>query len=131
MSNILNMNETSVWFDMAGNLPLTKETRKQFIFAELAMKKTDSRLSCQLPRKVPTMMVYDSFKGHLEESVKIKFRDKGMTIWMAEDGVDTTAIGNFHRARLSGVFGWVKLSWDRIRDETIINPSKLVFLGWN
>ncbi|GBB84905.1 hypothetical protein RclHR1_01150009 [Rhizophagus clarus] len=104
----------------------------------------------------PTMMVYDSFRGHLEESVKIKFRDRGIDlavilggltsicqpldvtinkpfkdnlrkewhIWMAGGGAGMTVSGNFHRARLSDICGWVKRSWDRIPDEMVIESFK-------
>ena len=42
--NIFNMNEMSVWFDMAGNLLSIQKVRKQFIFVQLAMKKINSQL---------------------------------------------------------------------------------------
>jgi len=45
LSNILNIDETSTWFDMAGNFTINNTGEKRFIFAELAMKKTDLRLS--------------------------------------------------------------------------------------
>jgi len=35
----------------------------------------------------PTMMVYDSFRGHLEDSVKTKFRDKGIDLAVIPGGL--------------------------------------------
>jgi hypothetical protein len=37
--------------------------------------------------KVPMMMVYDSFKGHLEDSVKSKFRDSGFDLAVIPGGL--------------------------------------------
>ena len=35
----------------------------------------------------PTMMIYDSFRGHLEDSVKTKFRDKGIDLAVIPGGL--------------------------------------------
>src|SRR5437763_13227761 len=35
----------------------------------------------------PTMIVYDSFRGHLEDSVKTKFRDKGIDLAVISGGL--------------------------------------------
>ncbi|GES84676.1 pogo transposable element with KRAB domain [Rhizophagus clarus] len=35
----------------------------------------------------PTIMVYDSFRGYLEESVKTKFRDKGIDLAVISNGL--------------------------------------------
>ncbi|GBB93659.1 hypothetical protein RclHR1_22080001 [Rhizophagus clarus] len=35
----------------------------------------------------PTMIVYDSFRGHLEKSVKIKFRDRGIDLAVIPGGL--------------------------------------------
>jgi len=37
--------------------------------------------------KVPRIMVYDSFKGHLEESVKEKFREYGFNLAVIPGGL--------------------------------------------
>ena len=37
--------------------------------------------------RAPMMMVYDSFKGHLEESVKEKFRDSGFYLAVIPGGL--------------------------------------------
>ena len=44
LTNILNMDETPVWFDMAGNFTIDKVGEKRFIFAVREMKKTDLQL---------------------------------------------------------------------------------------
>src|SRR4051812_41681208 len=36
---------------------------------------------------IPTMIIYDSFRRHLEESVKTKFRDKGINLAVILDGL--------------------------------------------
>ncbi|EXX75300.1 hypothetical protein RirG_042970 [Rhizophagus irregularis DAOM 197198w] len=214
MSNILNMDETPVWFDMTGNFTIDNRGEKTIHIRGTGNEKNrftvvltvsadgtkfppicifkGKRLSHgeQIPSGVivwfqqngwmdselmkdyvdyvnsnlgkmgisnaPTMMVYDSFRGHLEESVKIKFRDRGIDlavipggltsicqpldvsinkpfkdnlrkewhIWMAGGGSGMTASGNFRRARLSDVCGWVKRAWDRISDEIVIESFK-------
>src|SRR5215208_2251450 len=86
----------------------------------------------------PTMLVYDSFKGHLEESVKNKFRESNVYLAVIPGGLTSIcqpldiainkpfkdnlrkewhlwiageiAAGNLRRARLSEVCGWVKRS---------------------
>ena len=35
----------------------------------------------------PTMMVYDSFRGHLEDSVKNKFQDNGIDLAVIPGGL--------------------------------------------
>ncbi|GET02369.1 pogo transposable element with KRAB domain [Rhizophagus clarus] len=122
LNSIYNMDETPIWFDMAGNMILIIKETKQCIFVLLVMIKIDGSKyppicifkGKQLPRgevipkgvicwfqengwmtsdlmkkyieflfrlrmaenlsKEPAMMVYDSFRGHLEESVKDKFK---------------------------------------------------------
>ncbi|GBB94842.1 hypothetical protein RclHR1_24220001 [Rhizophagus clarus] len=73
-----------------------------------------------------TIMVYDFFRGHLEESVKIKFRDRSIDLAVIPDGGGTRMIAseNFCCARLSDVCGWVKRSWDRIPEEMVIESFK-------
>ncbi|CAB4441714.1 unnamed protein product [Rhizophagus irregularis] len=82
------------------------------------------------------MMVYDSFKGHLEESVKESFvkmainkpfKDnlrKEWHLWMASSGARETKKENLRRAKISEVCGWVKRAWDNISDEIIIESFK-------
>ncbi|GBC04183.1 hypothetical protein RclHR1_05560003 [Rhizophagus clarus] len=57
-----------------------------------------------------TIMIYNSFKGHLEKSVKTKFHDKNNLrkewhIWMAEGGTGTTTSENLRYARLFDICG--------------------------
>jgi len=37
--------------------------------------------------RTPTMLIYDSFKGHLEESVKEKFRDSNIDLAVISGGL--------------------------------------------
>ena len=41
LTNILNMDEVPVWFDMAGNFTIDKVGEKRFIFVVREMKKTN------------------------------------------------------------------------------------------
>ena len=44
LSNILNMDETPVWFDMAGNFTINQKGEKQYTSVQQVMKKIDLRL---------------------------------------------------------------------------------------
>ncbi|CAG8778203.1 39294_t:CDS:2, partial [Gigaspora margarita] len=78
--------------------------------------------------KAPTMMVYDSFRGHLEDSIKKKFSKNGYDLavipgvayWMSTGGAGETAKGNLRRARIGDVCRWVKNSWENISAEIIV-----------
>ncbi|GBB92349.1 hypothetical protein RclHR1_00020052 [Rhizophagus clarus] len=64
LCNIFNMDETPVWFDMAGD-------------------ETNKRTGAGAPK----LMVYDSFRGHLKKSVKEKFRDYGFDLGVIPGGL--------------------------------------------
>ncbi|GES91232.1 pogo transposable element with KRAB domain [Rhizophagus clarus] len=111
LNNIFNIDETSVWFDMAGNMMVNNKGDKTVHICTTGNDKNHFTvvLTCsadgtkyppicifkgkQLPRgevipksvicrirmsenlsKESAMIVYDSFRGHLEKSVKIKFK---------------------------------------------------------
>ncbi|GBB94966.1 hypothetical protein RclHR1_24520002 [Rhizophagus clarus] len=78
--------------------------------------------------KEPAMMVYDSFQGYLEESIKDKFKqhDFHLAIIPAEltSGAGETEAGNLKRARIGDVCDWVRHLWDAIFDQIIFNSFK-------
>uniref|UniRef100_U9U240 DDE-1 domain-containing protein n=1 Tax=Rhizophagus irregularis (strain DAOM 181602 / DAOM 197198 / MUCL 43194) TaxID=747089 RepID=U9U240_RHIID len=92
--------------------------------------------------KEPAMMLYDSFRGHLKESVKeAKFKQHNFQLavipggltnnlqkewheWMCKSGSGVTEGSNLKKARISEVCGWVKRSWDAISDQIIFNSFK-------
>ncbi|GES99125.1 pogo transposable element with KRAB domain [Rhizophagus clarus] len=138
---------------MAGNFTIDNKDGTKFPPICIFKRK---QLSCD--EQVPSGVIvwFQESGGHLEESVKIKFRDRGIDlavilggltsicqpldvtinkpfkdnlrkewhIWMAGGGAGMTVSGNFHRARLSDICGWVKRSWDRIPDEMVIESFK-------
>ncbi|RGB35983.1 hypothetical protein C1646_698368 [Rhizophagus diaphanus] len=64
--------------------------------------------------KNPVMMLYDSFRDHLEETV----------IPIELTSICQPLNGNLKKARISEVCGWVKRSWDAISDQIIFNSFK-------
>ncbi|CAB4421032.1 unnamed protein product [Rhizophagus irregularis] len=90
LSNIFNMDETPVWFDMAGNFTIDNRSEKTIQicgtdgtkFPPICIFKEHLEIN-----NTPTMMVYDSFREHLEESVKTKFRDKGIDLAVIPGGL--------------------------------------------
>ncbi|CAG8781768.1 8686_t:CDS:2, partial [Gigaspora rosea] len=159
LGNILNMDETPVWFDMAGNFTvnlkgektvhiratgndknrftgkrLTRKEQKRipagivvwfqangWMDTNLMIKYVDYLHELRLKngtRNKPTMLVYDSFKGHLEDSVK-KWHN-----WMGKGGAGNTAAGNLRRARIGDVCTWVKNSWEKLPNEMIVESFK-------
>ena len=55
--------------------------------AELMEKYTDYIKNNLRINDISTMMVYDSFRGHLKESVKTKFRDNGIDLAVIPGGL--------------------------------------------
>ncbi|PKB99624.1 hypothetical protein RhiirA5_429404 [Rhizophagus irregularis] len=62
--------------------------------------------------KEPAMMLYDSFRDHLEESVKAKFKQHNFQLavisggltsheWMCKGGLSVTEGGDLKKARIS------------------------------
>ncbi|CAB4426858.1 unnamed protein product [Rhizophagus irregularis] len=103
--------------------------------------------------KEPAMMVYNSFQGHLEESVKGKFKQHDFHLAVIPAGLTNICqpldvsinkpfkdnmrkewhiwmcqggAGETETARLirSSICGWVKRSWDAISDQIIFNSFK-------
>ncbi|GES99044.1 pogo transposable element with KRAB domain [Rhizophagus clarus] len=72
-SNIFNMDKTPVWFDMM-DANLMKD------YVDYLVEEVDET-------EFPKMMVYDSFKGHLEESVKNKFRENNFDLVVIPGGL--------------------------------------------
>ncbi|PKB95181.1 hypothetical protein RhiirA5_437209 [Rhizophagus irregularis] len=78
--------------------------------------------------KEPAMMVYDSFRDHLEESVKTKFKQHNFQLaewheWMCKASAGLTT-GNLKRVKISDVCSWIKRLWDAISDQIIFNSFK-------
>ncbi|PKC11383.1 hypothetical protein RhiirA5_413137 [Rhizophagus irregularis] len=85
--------------------------------------------------RAPKLMVYDSFRGYLEKSVKEKFRDYRFDLGIILGGLTSlcqpldVAINKPFKANLRkewhfDVYAWVKCSWDGISDEIIIDSFK-------
>ena len=62
--------------------------------------------------ETPMMMVYDSFRGHLEDSVKKKFRDNGIDLAVIPGGLTSVCqpldvainnIGKFFKGQICAV----------------------------
>ncbi|CAB4413836.1 unnamed protein product [Rhizophagus irregularis] len=79
------------------------------------------------------MMVYDSFRGHLEESVKQKFKDNHVELAVIPGGLTSIcqpldiAINKPFKDNLRKeceVCGWVKRSWENVSEEIIIRAFK-------
>ncbi|CAG8555441.1 5815_t:CDS:2, partial [Scutellospora calospora] len=118
LQNILNMDETPVWFDMAGNVTINEKGKKTVhihgtgneknrftVILTYAADETKFPPICifkgqclsrkeQIPsgernheHKTSAMMVYDSFSGHLEDSVKKKFRENGYNLAVIPGGL--------------------------------------------
>ncbi|CAB5354237.1 unnamed protein product [Rhizophagus irregularis] len=156
LSNILNIDETSVWFNMAGNFTIDNNRdgtkfspicifkgkrlphNEQFPSGVIVWFQQNRWMDAQLMKKyvdyikehleinnIPTIMVYDSFRRHLEESVKTKFRDKGIDLAVIPGGgAGIITSGNLCCARLSDVCEWVKRAWEGIPDEMVIESFK-------
>ncbi|CAB4412743.1 unnamed protein product [Rhizophagus irregularis] len=105
-----------VWFQECGWM--NADLMKHYVsyLNQIRMSSGQSRL--------PAMMVYDSFRGHLEESVKQKFKDNHVELAMNNGGAGYTAAGNLRRAKISEVCGWVKRSWENVSEEIIIRAFK-------
>ncbi|GBC20294.2 pogo transposable element with KRAB domain [Rhizophagus irregularis DAOM 181602=DAOM 197198] len=126
-SNIFNMDETPVWFDMAGNftinvigdktvhihrtngskLPLIcifkkkkKPRGEQFPDGVIVWFQENGWMDANIMKnyidylveevdepELLKMMVYDSFREHLEESVKKKFRENGFNLAVIPGGL--------------------------------------------
>ncbi|CAG8676174.1 11859_t:CDS:2 [Gigaspora margarita] len=71
------------------------------------------------PKKDLAMLVYDSFRDHLEDSVKNKFCKYGFNLAVIPSGAGKTAKGNLRHARIIDICTWVKNSWENISDEII------------
>ncbi|CAG8821598.1 19485_t:CDS:2, partial [Gigaspora margarita] len=127
---IANMNETLVWFDMAGSLTINP---KEF-------------------RNSKMMLVLDSFAAHITDKAKTAFRSEntdlavipgGLTSmcqpldvcinklfkdklhsywhkWMADSGNGLTKSKNLRRADLSTVCHWILNAWNDISNEIIV-----------
>ncbi|GBB97766.1 hypothetical protein RclHR1_03060023 [Rhizophagus clarus] len=91
--NIFNMDEMPVWFDMAGNITINPKGEKTVYIRGTGNEKnwftvvlicaadgTKLPLICIFKRKFLAMMVFDSFRGHLEKSVKQKFNDNHVNL---------------------------------------------------
>ncbi|GBC39391.2 pogo transposable element with KRAB domain [Rhizophagus irregularis DAOM 181602=DAOM 197198] len=126
MCNIFNMDETPVYFDMAGNFTVNQTGEKTVhirgtdgtklppicIFKGKRLGRgeqipsgvvvwfqengwMDSKLMINYidyyfnnnRSRDPTMLVYDSFRGHLEESVKAKFHDNNIDLAVIPGGL--------------------------------------------
>ncbi|PKK66258.1 hypothetical protein RhiirC2_714982 [Rhizophagus irregularis] len=72
-----------------------------------------------------TIMVYNSFRGHLKESVKAKFCDHYIDLTVIPRGsAGVIVLGNPRRVRLSNICELVKRSWEKIPDEMVIESFK-------
>ncbi|GES96510.1 pogo transposable element with KRAB domain [Rhizophagus clarus] len=148
------MDETPIWFDMAGNMTINNKGDKTVYICTTDGSKYPSICifkGKQLPREevIPK-------GGHLEESVKNKFKQHdfhlavipaGLTSicqpldvsinkpfkdimrkewheWICQGGAGETEAGNLKRARISDVCGWIKRSWDAISNQIIFNSFK-------
>ncbi|PKC65937.1 hypothetical protein RhiirA1_394875 [Rhizophagus irregularis] len=85
------MDETPVWFDMAGNFTIDNRGEKTI---------------------------------QIRETGNEKNRFTVVLTVAAGGGTGTTTSGNFRRARLSDVCGWVKRTWQGIPDEMVIESFK-------
>ncbi|GBB86768.1 hypothetical protein RclHR1_01320003 [Rhizophagus clarus] len=94
LCNIFNMDETPVWFDMAGEkIPpdvvvwfqdkgwMDSELMNWYI--DYLGDETNKRTGAGAPK----LMVYDSFRGHLKKSVKEKFCDYGFDLGVIPGGL--------------------------------------------
>ncbi|CAG8467870.1 42939_t:CDS:2 [Gigaspora margarita] len=106
------MDEMPVWYDMAGNITINPKGEKTVHIHSTGNEKNrftvvltcaaenglmDTLLMLRYvkylndikkengPRKDPAILVFDSFRGHLEESVKSKFRKCGFDLAVIPD----------------------------------------------
>ncbi|CAH1766901.1 2888_t:CDS:2, partial [Entrophospora sp. SA101] len=75
--------------------------------------------------KEPALMVYDSFSGHLKETVKQKFEANYFNLAIIP-GNGVTAGGYLCCASISDVCKWVKNARDSISSELILNSFKKI-----
>ncbi|GBB99938.1 hypothetical protein RclHR1_03690011 [Rhizophagus clarus] len=114
MCNIFNMDETPVWFDMVGNFSIHpkgektvyirgtgNENNRFTVVLTCAADGTKLPPICifkgkQMPHGekappgvivYPAMIVYDSFRGHLEESVKARFNESNIDLAVISGGL--------------------------------------------
>ncbi|GBB96818.1 hypothetical protein RclHR1_02840015 [Rhizophagus clarus] len=114
-----------VWFQESGWM--NADLMKHYVsyLNQIRMSSGQSRL--------PAMMVYDSFRGHLEESVKQKFKENHVELAVIPGGLTSicqpldVAINKPFKDNLRReceVCGWVKRSWNNVSEEIIIRAFK-------
>ncbi|CAG8838866.1 32463_t:CDS:2, partial [Gigaspora margarita] len=106
LSNIFNMDEMPVWYDMAGNITVNPKGEKTVHIRSTGNEKNRFTvvLICAAGKKLnreeqvpgiviwhqendPAMLVFDSFRGHLEELVKSKFCKCGFDLAVIPGGL--------------------------------------------
>ncbi|CAG8653072.1 5911_t:CDS:2, partial [Paraglomus occultum] len=106
LHNIFNMDETPVWFDMAGNFTVNPKGEKTVHIRGTGNEK--SRFTVVLTCAAAGLT---SICQPLDVAINKPFKDnlrKEWHLWMASGGAGETAAGNLRRARISDVCGWVK-----------------------
>ncbi|GBB90312.1 hypothetical protein RclHR1_17210001 [Rhizophagus clarus] len=113
------MDETPIWFDMAGNMTINNKGDKTVYICTTGK---------QLPREeVIPKGVICCICQPLDVSINKPFKDimrKEWHEWICQGGAGETEAGNLKRARISDVCGWIKRSWDAISNQIIFNSFK-------
>ncbi|PKB99157.1 hypothetical protein RhiirA5_383403 [Rhizophagus irregularis] len=109
------MDETPIWFDMAGNFTINSTGEKTIQICRTGNKKncfTVVLIVVADGTKFPSICIFKEKRLPHNEQIP------------SGDSAEVIALGNPRYVRLFNICGWVKCSWEKISDEMVIEPFK-------